>query len=396
MPGSVNPLKSVKMSREGRALFGVFLPFFMIHCAEQVYFVYGNLLHGYGFSPQAIGWILGVFFMSVMAARALGSWTIENFGVGRTLVWSSIASFAGCSALFFHESIPLLFFGRVLAGAAFGVYTMGLFTYQAMTVPENTRGKDFALVVSGGILPIATVGPLGEWLLVHSFLSVYLSIGPILSLSCLLLGRKLGSVESAERKKSAVKHWGTYRELAASRKFVALVATGLLIAIVDAFIVSISILARERGILVSYFMASVSVTAVIVRVAGARALNALPRALVIAPCGMLMAGAALYMSITPSNLSFLVGGILTGLGIGAGWPLYHALIGDILEPALTPKGTAVALLVYDSGWFITPLLVGYASPVLGIAATFGALSLVAIVSLGLLHFLYWVPLKGSG
>ena len=102
-------IKPGKMSNGPRALLSVFLPFFIMHCVEGIYFVYGSLLKGYGFSPQATGWILGIFFLSMMVSRTFGSWAIENFGVRHTLEWSSFASFAGCAMLFFKASMPSLF-----------------------------------------------------------------------------------------------------------------------------------------------------------------------------------------------------------------------------------------------------------------------------------------------
>jgi MFS family permease len=383
------------MPKDATALLRVFLPFFAIHCAEQVYFVYGASLAGHGFSPQAIGWILGIFFMSVMASRTFGGWVLENFGAQKTLEWSGIASFAGCMMLYFKTVFAALLLGRILAGIAFGVYTMALFSYQAITTSETKRGRDFAIVVCGGILPMATVSPLGEWLLAGSMENIFLAIGPMFSVICWSLGRRIGSQARGGKKDIGRERWGTYRELLLSRSFIFLVATGILISIVDAFVVSMSMLAAERGIAASYFMVSSSAVAVLVRLAGAKSLNRLPRARAIAPCGVIMAGSALLLAIAPTNASFLIGGLFTGIGIGAAWPLYHALLSDTLDIPLRPKGTAVALLFYDLGWFLTPLSIGYASPLLGIANTFRAISIFAIILLTLLHFLFWMPSAGK-
>jgi MFS family permease len=382
-------IKPIKLSGDIRVMLNLFLPFFAIHCVEQVYYVYGIALHGYGFSSQLTGWLLGIFFLTVMAVRPFGGWALENFGIRRILIWSSFVSFIGCSMLFFKDYASLLFIGRFLMGIAFSVYTMGLFSYQAMTVSEKMRGAMFAIIASGGILPIATVGPIGEWLLINSHTGLYLAIGPILSVICWGFGRKVGQAETQVQKKE--KRWGTYKDIFSSRTFVMLVVTGLMIALVDAVMSCVSIFASERGIVASYFLASLSVTAVIIRVAGAKIVNDIPRAITIAPLGMLIAGAVLLISLVPSNASFLVGGFVFGVGIGISWPIYHALVSDTLEVALRPKGTASALLLYDFGWFVTPVFVGYASPLLGIANTLLVLALFVLLALVLLQFLYWVP-----
>jgi MFS family permease len=384
------------MSEDTKLLINLFLPFFGIHCAEQIYLVYGSVLQGYGISSEWTGWILGIFFMTIMITRPLGGWVLENFGIRRTLVWSGAVCFAGCVSLLFTKSAPLLLLVRGFSGIGFGVYTTGLFSHQAICVSEKMRGAMFALLVTGGILPMATVAPLGEWLVRGSRETLYLAIGPALSAICWFLGGKVltprsVSVKAAEMRDGG-KTWGTYSDLLSSRVFVVLSLTGMLVSLADAIIVSFSLLAGERGLVASYFLAGGSVTAVIVRVAGAPLLNILPRSVLLAPCGILISCGMLLISLAPSNVSFVVGGVLYGIGIGAGWPMLLALIGDTLDPSLRPKGTATALLLYDAGWFLTPLLVGYLSSVIGIAGTFAAISLLSGIFLALLEIFYWVPL----
>ena len=145
----------------------------------------------------------------------------------------------------------------------------------------------------------------------------------------------------------------------------------------------------------SFFFSLSAVTAIIIRVPGARILNALPRLLLLVPFGMMMSGSMLLVSLLPSNSSFLAGGLIYGIGVGFSWPMLHALISDTLPVALRPKGMAVVLLLYDAGWFLIPLIVGYISPLLGIALTFVIISLSMLLPLALLQFFFWMPLYRS-
>jgi len=111
----------------------------------------------------------------------------------------------------------------------------------------------------------------------------------------------------------------------------------------------------------------------------------------LAPCGMLMAGAMVLISLLPTNNALVIGGILFGMGLGAGWPMYLALVGDLLAPMLRPKGTATALFLYDIGFFITPLAVGYFVPRFGTMGTFAGLAALAGCALVLLELFYWLP-----
>jgi MFS family permease len=377
----------MKLSPNTRLLVSIFIPLYVIHCVEQVYFTYGNVLQKYGLTPETTGLVLGSFFIAIMLMRPVGGWLLENLGIRRTMFVGSVVGFAGCSILFGSHSVPMLFAGRVLSGAAFGIYTMGLFSYQSLEVPEDARGMSFALTVSGGILPAATVTPIGEWLITNGWMKSYLAIGPILCVVCFMLGRKMKSASEGAAKKT----WGKYRDLVFIRPFVMVALTGTMMALIDAATVSISLLALKHGLVTSYFMASYSVAALIVRLGGARVLNILPRSFCIAPCGMMMAGAIGAITYAPSNGAFLIWGALFGVGIGAGFPMLLASVSDALPPELMPKGAACALLLYDAGWAITPLIVGYMTPELGLERSFMALALVVFVAMSALMVFYWLP-----
>ncbi|MCL2373906.1 MAG: MFS transporter, partial [Treponema sp.] len=336
------------------------MPFFLIHSVQQIYLTYAILLyHGYGFSYETTGWIIAVYSLAAMLTRPLGGWLLENFGIRRILVWSALLSFVGCALFFANESAALLRIGRALSGAifgiysiepatllllgrafsgaAFGIYSMGLFSHQALCVSEKRRGAMFSLLVVGSVLPMGAVAPLGEWLLNNSQTMIYLAIGPVLSIFCCFFGGRVNVQTvpdglAGHKRAAGEKNWGSYHDLFSSRAFLFLIVTGTVIALVDALIIKLSLLAAEQGLTVSFFFASVSAAALVVRLPLASALNSLPRIPLIAPTGILMALSMIIVSFFPSNAALVTGGILFGAGLGAGWPMYHALISDILSP----------------------------------------------------------------
>jgi MFS family permease len=399
-----------KISQDVKILISLFLPFFLIHGVQQIYLTYAILLHeGYGFSYEMTGWIIGIYSLAALLIRPLGGWLLENFGIRKILVWSAALSVIGCSLFFTSESdallligrnmsiaafgidliepAALLLVGRAMSGAAFGIYSMGLFSHQALCVSEKRRGAMFSLLVAGSILPMGAIAPLGEWLLYSSRNMIYLAIGPALSLLCCFFGGRVN--EAAEQVEPSAPR--SYSALFSHRPFLFLVITGAVIALVDALLITLSLLAADKGLVISYFLAAAAVTAFVVRLPGATILNALPRVPLLAPCGILMALSMILVSFFPSNGALIAGGILFGAGLGAGWPMYHALISDLLQIQLRPKGTAMALLLYDIGFFITPLIVGYLLPRFGTSATFAGIALTAGGILVLLEMFYWLP-----
>lgn len=384
----------MKMSSEAKLLLSLFLPFYSIYCVKQVYFMYGNVLQAYGFPPQTIGFLLGSLYLAVMAMRPVGGWLLERFGVRPALLAGSVVCFVGCMMLYFARSALLILAGRLLVGASISVYSMGVFAYQSLVVPERIRGAAFSLVVTGGMLPMATTTPVGEWLLLRGRVDAYLAIGPVFCLLCFFLGRRV-VVEEGETnvRKEA---WGSYRELLESRRFLLLVVSGFFISLADAAVVSMSVFAAERGVTVSYFMAASAVAAVIARVPCARILNALPRAKVLIPLGLTLPVALALVALFPSNATFLIGGLLSGAGIGFAWPILLALVSDILPARLRPKGTATTILFYDSCWFLTPMIVGYASRFFGMAGALVILAAISFVALSAIYVRLWIPTYREG
>lgn len=384
------------MSDHAKLLLRLFLPFYAIYCVKQGYFLYGNVLEQYGYSPRMIGPLLGVLYVAVMAMRPLGGWILERFGVRRGLVAGGLVCLAGCMLLYFARSPGAIVAGRLLVGAGISVYSTGVFAYQALVVPAEIRAASFAIVVTGGMLPLATVAPIAEWLIARGLTDAYLLMGPLICLLCVWLGARVGPAENEGPRIPAVspgpEAWGSYGELFQSRKFLVLIASAFFISLVDATIVSISVFARSQGVAVSYYMIANAIAAVLVRAPGARLLNAVPRPKYLVPLALLLPLSLLYLALWPSNVSFLLGGAVCGFGIGAVWPMLLASVSDILPAKLRPKGTATMVLCYDSCWFLTPLLVGYISQAGSMAMAYAILSAVSLVALSVLYLRFWVPL----
>ena len=382
-------VKFFRFSDNTKFLLSLFVPLYAIHCMEQIYFIYGNVLGSYGLSPQTTGNILGVFFGAIMCTRPLGGWMIENLGIRRTMAASGLLALAGCSMLFFERSVPFLYAGRIISGAGFGIFSIGLFSYQAIRTTSKARGAAFAITTIGGVLPMGTMTPLGDLLVTGGHVKTYLAMGPVIAVICLLLS---GLVKDEKSGGTSVKRsWGAYSSLARNRPFVMLVTTCAVMALIDASSVSISMMAAERGLVASSFIASLSIAAVITRLCCARVLDRMPHSFSIAPFAMLMSCAIVAASAAKSNVSFLFCGILFGVGIGGGFPLMLASVSDILPEELRPKGTAVALLIYDLGWFVTPSLIGALTPRIGLARSFTALACAALAILAALAIFYWAP-----
>ena len=375
------------LSQSNMMLLKIFLPFFAMNSMVQVYYIFGTYLEKLHISPDAIGWILSSFFIAAMLSRPVSSWVIEHFGVRLSLAASAFVSLIGCSLLALSDSVTLLLIGRILAGAGFGVYSTGIFAYSSMVLPEKKRASSFALLTSSGALPMATVIPLGEWLFINGHSLLYMLIGPLLSLACLGLALRLEPLQPAKKGEA----WGTYGQLMKADNFLLLTSTVFLYSSIDALVVSFSLLAATKNIAASYFLASISIAAIVTRVGGAGIINRIPRRIILAPCGILMAVSVAATSFTHSTVVFIFAGALFGVASGAGFPVMVALVGDILDKRLQPKGTSSIFFLYDAGCFMTPIIIGYLMQITGIVQAFRIFSAAVVLTLLLLQILFWMP-----
>ena len=384
---NINAFAGGSPSRGNMLLLKIFLPFFAMNCMVQIYYIFGTFLERLQISPESIGWILSSFFIAAMLSRPFSSWVIEHIGMRFSLAASAAVCFIGCLLLSVTDSVSLLLLGRILAGAGFGVYSTGIFAYSSMVLPEDKRASSFALLTSSGALPMATVIPLGEWLFVNGHSALYMSMGPLLSLACLLLALRLESVQPVKKGET----WGSYSQLMSADNFLLLSATVFLYASIDALVVSFSLLAAAKKIVASYFLASISIAAIVTRVGGAGIINRIPRRIVLAPCGILMAISVTVASFTHSAAVFILAGALFGVASGAGFPVMVALISDLLDKPLQPKGTSSIFFLYDAGCFMTPIIIGYLTQVTDIVAAFRMFGAVVILTLFSLQLLFWIP-----
>jgi MFS family permease len=150
-------------------------------------------------------------------------------------------------------------------------------------------------------------------------------------------------------------------------------------------------LAADNNIFTSYFFISFAAAACVVRVPCSKLLGRLPRERCIALSGLLISLSVLCIALWPSNGSFLVGGIFFGIGIGSGWPIFHSMVSAALPVSLRPKGVAASLVMYDLGWCVTPVIIGWLTIRLGIAAAFIVLSIAVAAAQIALHIFFWLP-----
>ena len=371
-------------------IFLAFLAFYGITCFSNVYFVFGPFYEEFGASPRAVGLFLSIFYMAMIICRPLGSFITEKTGVRRTLIGSSIACALSASGIALSLSAPeLLLFFRALSGLSVSVFSVATVAYQSMLLDSESRGVGFALFATGGMLPMATVVPLSEWVLKAGCDTLYLWLPVFVSLICLAVGLAIKDTASVSKKE---KTWGTYTDMFSVEGVKTLLLTGFFMSLADGSTICAAALASDRGVSVSWFMISASVAAVVVRTVGFNFIDRIPRMLLAAPAACIMGLGLFCMSFSSSSFFFAVFGVVFGLGIGIGFPIDLSIVGDLLPVKFHPKATGCLLLAIDSGWAVTPLIYGFISPVLGASGAFRMVALFVMAASSAVFFMLWIPL----
>ncbi len=376
--------------KTAKQIFLVFLAFYCINCFSNIYFVFGPLYQDFGASPRAVGLFLSIFYMAMIICRPIGSWTMEILGVRRALVGSSIiCAFSAAGIALSLLNPALLLFFRALSGLSVSVFAVGTVAYQSMLLDSKSRGVGFAIFTTGGMLPMATIVPLSEWMLKAGFNDLYLWLPVIVSLVCLAVSFTIKDQATVSKKE---KTWGTYTDMFSVNGVKTLFLTGFLMSLADGTTICAAALAADRGVSVSWFMISASAAAVMVRTVGFKFIDKLPRLLLAAPAAGIMGFGLFCLSFSSSSFFFALFGVVFGLGIGMGFPTDLSIIGDLMPIEFHPKATGSLLLAIDLGWAITPLIFGFISPMFGASGAFRLIALFVLVASSTAHFMLWVPL----
>lgn len=366
---------------------------FAIMSFSYVYFLLPLYLDHAGLtSPATIGWILSTYYAASTIPRPLMALLVERFPFRNTLAGAAICCAAGSIGLALSgASLPLLVASRILMGFGFGLFLVSFTAYQTMVIPNEVRGGAFALITIGAMAPFLIVVPLVDWMLHHGLFSLYIWVGPVVAVICALVGMTYARVDR-ERVK-AEGRWGTYSQLFAIPRARALFISILVYGMSDAAIISISTLSMDRGLRSSWFMSAFAVGAIGVRLAGFRLMDVFPKEKMY-PTAIAITSFSLFgTAFSGSNTAFAIWGFLYGLGVGVGFPLSLAMIGDVAPPDLRPKATAMVWLILDGCFFVTPVVMGYASSLLGVAGAFRIIPGILFLSAPALYFLLWKPLS---
>jgi len=345
--------------------------------------------------PGRVGWLMGSFYISSFVRPFVG-WFTDSAGFRRVLLFSgALASLSGLGILVTNpRSLVFLTGWRILSGIAYSLFAVALTAYQSLAVTGEDRGAGLSVVSSTTNLPFLLVVPACEALLSAGFLKTFLLIPVLMGVGTCVLALRLPHVEvyRPARRTGGAK---TVSVMANPQIRMLLYSVTLFCA-VDAGLLSISALGRERGISVSAFFAASAVSSLAIRFFGRSLVDRLPRVRTSWLCAA--AGAVMLASCALPFVSgafgFGVCGVLYGLFIGLGYPELLALIIDVATPEQRSRVTSLFWFFIGLAYLALPVATGYLAAAVRYRSAFVLLNL-ALVPLVAFLGLRWEKLQAA-
>jgi MFS family permease len=361
---------------------------------SNTYYMLAPYLRHLGVSdPATIGWVLGMYYGANTFSRPLVGWFVERFSFRTSLMGGGLAVLVSTIGLaLVGDSVPGIMFWRAFTGLASSLYIVALTTYQTLAVPAEKMGSSFALVSAGCIAPLITFIPLSEWLLHGGNSILYIWIPPATALFCLVLSISF-PLEEGGPLRDARDRRGSYRELFALPAARTLFISQTLFSLTDAAMLSLALLAGSLGLVTSAFISANAAVSIVIRLTCFRLLDSVPRMKMAALTLGFTSLALILATFARSNLTFMLCGCLFGVGMGVGFPLHLALIGDVSPPHLRAKTTSMVWFFMSICFFISPLLIGYLTDFIGVPGAFRSFSIPLLISAPLIHYFLWKPLE---
>ena len=376
----------------GREILHSSVVTYVVQGYMALFFLYPLALSRQGVDLVRTGWLMSGFFLATTLVRPLGSLCAERLGVRRTLLLSGLGMGVASLGLVLPWGFPGILASRLLQGACYGVFMVGLTAYQALVIPPDIRGAAFALVSVGYVMPQITVVPGADFLLSRGWLGAYLMQAPLWGFACAASAFLVPPGLARGRRSDEA--WGSWKDLRGLRGLWPLLGSLLLFALVNATALQyLPSLSGEKGLSASRFIVGIALAALGVRLGGRRLMDSCPKRMTLMGGSvLLMGGMGLAALGAGSDGILLVCGLLYGVGMGFGFPVVLALIPDLIPPNLRPKGVALAFFAMDGGWILAPLLVGLLGKGLGLAGAIAPLMGAGLAGGGAIWWFGWRPL----
>lgn len=304
-------------------------------------------------SRSEIGAIMAASAVGGLVARPWIAWALDHYGRKRTLVAGTLVMGTSMWLVYGIGGVDPVAFGmRMLFGVGAGTCFSGYFAFAADLIPDSRRTEGLALFGVTGLVPLLVNPISGQIISDPSDIQWFLpAIGGVvlISLIPLLLVRepqgisgrrpwRIREVLGSLRSKPLVPVW-----------FISFAFSGL----VAIFFSFATVSATDRGTdNPTHIWYMYALGAAVVRITGAKALDRVGPANLVAPALASYIASVLVASSGTTDSDFLLAGLLAGIGHGICFPVLTSQV--ITRTPEHHRGSAMAM--FTAIWALSGLL----------------------------------------
>jgi MFS family permease len=335
---------------------------FLSFCNIAIFFQFHDYLGTLPMDPRWFGFLIAIFSLVVLVVRPFISPFLDE---GNARKWLLISTGAVIVSLFLYDwarTVETMTLVRLAHGAGYVVMNTALVALLVGYIPPGRSGQAFGLFSIITLLPYALIPPILAPVMAWAG-----GFGRVLDLSALFMALTfplvllLDPVVAGKAKPETSGPWArAILENLRDPRILLLLFISLVVwttfAPVFFFLESYG---DKLGISNAGWFFTLSTFAEIgVRVVAGKAFDRYDKQRVLGAAVAWLGVGFLLLGGVSSNPAFFLVGIFLGLGWGVVMPLLTAIVFDISQPRFRALNTNLAMVVFQGGFFLGPLLGG--------------------------------------
>jgi MFS family permease len=280
-----------------------------------------------GGTEKSIGFIMGSFGITSIGTIPLVSYLLDKYGRRNFLVLGSLVmSFSSFGFLFVRELSPFLYVFRLLQGVGFAFFFTSSATAAVDVIPESRRGQGLGIFGAFLILTYAIGPSIGEFVINKFGFGLFFIITSSFSLASTFF---VFPIKEVAFKRSEDTNALGFFYLAFSKRYFVLLLTNIIAASgFGSVLYFISVYLKSKGLNVSYFFVTYTITVAALRILGGRISDVFGRKGVASPSLFLFSLAIASVALINSVYMIVLVSVLFSVGYGMLYPTLSALVID--------------------------------------------------------------------
>lgn len=300
---------------------------FLFFCNFSSFFLLPLFIQSLGGTEKSIGFIMGSFGITSIGAIPLVSYLLDKYGRRNFLVLGSLVmSFSSFGFFFVRELSPFLYVFRLLQGIGFAFFFTSAATATVDVIPESRRGQGLGIFGAFLILTYAVGPSIGEFV-IHKFgFSPFFIITSSFSLIATFV---IFPTRDVKFERSTDASALRFFYLAFSKRYLVLLLTNIIAASgFGSVLYFIAVYLNSKGLNVSYFFVTYTITVAALRILGGRISDVFGRKGVASPSLFLFSLAIASVAFINSVYMIVLVSVLFSVGYGMLYPTLSALVID--------------------------------------------------------------------